>query len=466
MPESPTLEHFLSDTFSETELLRWAEIVLGDRIRSDLPGGNASLVDLAWVVVKILRRRRIPASTIFSSLEVVRPLRAAEIMKLHEAWKMNSRHRMKWSVVSLLCLTGVVTAGIVQAKRQISHAMTCQAPESYIVCDTGLDLNKWGDRTLSARSIGICNASPKDSVITTDWRSSTGGWRIARGFGSFAVDHDGVTSTPPRLLYSPREGETFLMLSTGPIAVPNADGIIIENPSSESTPQFGNGNSEKFVALPMPMSPHNGSNDGTGGSPFVRCDGVNDCSDTLEAIWESGVNPLDHVWFTLKTKVPAETYGYSFDFVFCSSEWPNWIDTPFGDIFIGWQTNSRVPSDDDRPFEIFTGNVATVPQADGMKVHPATASGFSEYFSKYGFSADAPQLAHTGFEGHACTDWLTVRGGVHGESELELGFFLTDMGDRIGKTLVLLDNFRWDCKGCIPRNVDDCGVQIRTSPSR
>ena len=40
-----------------------------------------------------------------------------------------------------------------------------------------------------------------------------------------------------------------------------------------------------------------------------------------------------------------------------------------------------------------------------------------------------------------------------------LSFFIADMGDSWLATAVLLDNWRWDCAGCIPTEVDDCGIQ-------
>ncbi len=43
-------------------------------------------------------------------------------------------------------------------------------------------------------------------------------------------------------------------------------------------------------------------------------------------------------------------------------------------------------------------------------------------------------------------------------AELTLGFFIADMGDSNLATLAMLDNFRWDCEGCIPSEVDDCGI--------
>ena len=42
---------------------------------------------------------------------------------------------------------------------------------------------------------------------------------------------------------------------------------------------------------------------------------------------------------------------------------------------------------------------------------------------------------------------------------LELAFAVFDMGDTVFDTMVVLDNWRWNCQGCIPSEVDDCGVQ-------
>jgi hypothetical protein len=44
-------------------------------------------------------------------------------------------------------------------------------------------------------------------------------------------------------------------------------------------------------------------------------------------------------------------------------------------------------------------------------------------------------------------------------AEITIGFYIADMSDSILATVALLDNFRWDCEGCIPSEVDDCGVQ-------
>jgi hypothetical protein len=70
-----------------------------------------------------------------------------------------------------------------------------------------------------------------------------------------------------------------------------------------------------------------------------------DCSDTLQAQWLKGnSNPNDKLWFTFKTKVPKGTFGYTFDFAFCSSEWPTWVNTGYNDLLIVYQVD---PAADD-----------------------------------------------------------------------------------------------------------------------
>jgi hypothetical protein len=77
-------------------------------------------------------------------------------------------------------------------------------------------------------------------------------WQVAKGFGSYKFDHDMDPNTPDKLLYSPREGDTFLMVSTGVIKAPNAQGIVIEANNS----QVGNGDNgnDDGNALPAPLS--------------------------------------------------------------------------------------------------------------------------------------------------------------------------------------------------------------------
>jgi len=345
----------------------------------------------------------------------------------------------------------------------------CQAPADYINCDDTINLTDKADKTNALKAIGICNDQPNNSIQVTDFvfdaAAQGNTWQVAKGFGTYSYDHDNDVNTPPQLLYSPREGGAFLMLSSGTINAPNPQGVVTHTVNS----QVGNGDNfnSDDNALPAPFKVQPGSNNGVGGTPFLGCDngvpnGDKDCSDTLQAQWTLGQsNPNDRIYFTFKTTVPQGTFGYSFDFVFCSSEWPTYVNTSFNDMLIAYQVD---PTPDDPnanpPIDPYSGNITFIPNPnDPTKGLPVTITALDPYFDGPGYTYAEPQLQGTGFEQHACTDWFTAKGGVQPGAQVTIGFYLADMQDNILATLALLDNFRWDCEGCVPSEVDDCGVQ-------
>ena len=340
---------------------------------------------------------------------------------------------------------------------------SCAAPALYTNCDDLINLGDKADKKNALKAIGICDGLPATSIVTTDFQfesTSNTAWQVAKGFGSYKFDHDQMPATPDQLIYSPREGSTFLMMSTGNIVAPNAMGIVTEAPNSQVN-KAENGNNDDN-ALPPPFRTEVGSANGAGGTPFQQCDGVKDCSDTLQAQWiKGGSNPNDRMWFTFKTKVPPGTFGYTFDFVFCSSEWPVYVNTTFNDLLIAYQVDPA--ADDpmaDPPIDPYTGNVTFIPDPnDAKKGLPLTITALDPYFDGPGFTGNEAPLKGTGFEGNACTEWFTAKGGVQPGADITIGFFIADMSDSILATMAILDNFRWDCEGCIPSEVDDCGVQ-------
>ncbi len=339
----------------------------------------------------------------------------------------------------------------------------CGAPAMYANCDDNINLGDKLDPKNALRSIGICDGELATSVVSTDFTFESLNplaWQVAKGFGSYTFDHDMDAGTPDQLLYSPREGSTFLMMSTGVIKPPNGMGVVVEGANSQvnNAGNLNNGDN----ALPPPFKVAVGSANGAGGTPFQQCDGVNDCSDTLQAQWLKGnQNPNDRSWFSFKTTVPPGTFGYTFDFVFCSSEWPAWVDTQYNDLLIAYQVDPTVDDPQaDPPVDAYSGNVTFVPDPlDDKKGLPLTITALDPYLEGPGYSLLEPQLAGTGFENHACSDWFKAKGGVRPGAEVTIGFYLADMGDTALATVALLDNFRWDCEGCVPSEVDDCGIQ-------
>ena len=288
-----------------------------------------------------------------------------------------------------------------------------------------------GDTTFWYQAMEMgCSEDPETTPVIFDENLSSNNpnaWRIAKGFGTYMEMGE--------LLYKPQGGESFLMISTGVIAQPNAQGIVTETSGS----QGGNGDNQNDSSdsLPPPIVVDNGSNNGNGGTPFDMCDGVGDCSDSLEDAWNLGSgDPNNKLYMTWKSDVPDLVESYSFNFAYFSSEYPSWVDTTFNDLVIAWQTS-----------EAYTGNVTFIGD------QPLTVTSLAPYLGGDGYSGNEPQLAGTGFEGNAGTDWFSVNQNVVAGETLTMTIMIADMGDTALATLGILDNFHWNCEACIP--VDD-----------
>ncbi|MCA9716681.1 MAG: choice-of-anchor L domain-containing protein [Myxococcales bacterium] len=310
-------------------------------------------------------------------------------------------------------------------------------PDPYISCDGMLDKNE-ALSPFQAMDLNCGDAINETIFISNPSLNSNNAnaWQIAKGFGTYEA-------MPGELLYSPRKGESFLMVSSGVISAPNGNGIVTEAPSS----QGGNGDNQNDDSdnPPPPINIQDGSNNGQGGTPFMNCDGVGDCSDSLESQWLNigNGNPNDKLWFSFNATPPALTLSYSFSFVYCSSEYPSWVNTSFNDLIIVWQVNEQ-----------YTGNVTFI---DG---NPLTVTALAPYLGNMGYSGNEPQLAGTGFEGNACSDWFTVQQNVQSGTDLSMTFFIADMGDSVLATLGIFDNFRWQCKECIQADDPVCQAEV------
>jgi hypothetical protein len=307
----------------------------------------------------------------------------------------------------------------------------CEAPGLLNVCDEADDADPF-------QALGVgCPGAPENVVAIANetFMSQPVAYTVARGFGT-AED----PQAPGELLFRPREGDKLLIISTGRVGELDMDGVLVE-----LTPQYDNDNNfnpDNPNALPPPMSPLVGSNGGQGGTPFAGCDGVNDCSDSIDPNWTLGNgDPNDLLYAAFDVTVPGGTYGFEFDVAYFSSEYPEFVGDKFNDMFIGWSTS-----------EAYTGNVTFYDD------QPFTVTSLAEAMEQGGYVDQAPELAGTGFEGNGSTGWTTVSApAVPGES-FTFAFAIMDMGDSSKATVAVLDHWRWSCKGCVPENVDpQCG---------
>jgi hypothetical protein len=271
-------------------------------------------------------------------------------------------------------------------------------------------------------------------------------WQVAKSYGTFI---DPMTNLP---FWSAREGDQMLMISSGGLPAPDGQGVI----TIADGDVYNDVGDDPWDSdsMPPPMNPNQGSPDPMG---FKDCDGVGDCSNTILDQWNLGEgNPEDKMWFRFELTAPAiakgdiaDANGYSFDFAMFSAEFPEYVGQSVNDMFIAWQAS-----------EEYTGNVTFI---DGQPltitaVWPIDFQGECDFFDPDCVGAD-PHLEGTGYiaDGGA-TNWYKAIGGVKPGETFGLAFAIFDMGDSTFDTTALIDNWQWDCEGCVPNEVDSCGV--------
>ena len=312
----------------------------------------------------------------------------------------------------------------------------CMAPAMLMPCDAGTnDVYK---------AIGLnCSDNPANAIPITNPKFTSpaaNAWRVTTHFGSAKDPMD-----PNKFMWGPKEGERLLVISTGTLAALMPDGALIKPDFSVTNP---NNNPDGMADLPAPMTWKKGSNNGNGGTPFMDCDGAKDCSDTLDDQWNiaPGNEANDVFFMSFDLTVPAGTHGYLFDFAYFSEEWPEWVGAAYNDMFVVWSTS-----------ESFTGNVTFIDE------QPLTVTALDPYMT---ILPGDPLLVGTGFPDlfdgimgtGAGTGWFTAKASATPGENFTVAISIFDMGDDILDTIGLIDNFRWDCKGCVPSEVDDCGV--------
>jgi hypothetical protein len=308
----------------------------------------------------------------------------------------------------------------------------CEAPATHMTCDSvaenptpdqAVGLNCPGDQYDSTQTVAASFSSPDSNA-----------WRIARQFGTSG---DWVNT----------EGDQMLVISTYTVPAPDGTGMI--DAGNEYYVTGGGNSNPDNQALPSPMSAANG-----GAPAFTGCDGVNDCSNSLQSQWQQGGSQAnDLIWFDFSVDVPGGTYGWTMDFNFITAEYPNWVNTEYNDILVVWNSS-----------EAYTGNVCFVGD------EPCTVTALQDAIedaANGGAIHTSPKMAGTGMKssggifatpGGGATGWYQMQGQAVPDETLEITVALFDMGDTLWDTLVLLDNWRWDCEGCDPTIPGDCGV--------
>jgi hypothetical protein len=240
--------------------------------------------------------------------------------------------------------------------------------------------------------------------------------------------HDGNLGTYAPPPFPPREGDKFVILSSGA-----AEDLTMAGLFASTSIGFG------ATPLPAPIQTTMVSaTDDCYDDPGLV--GTGDCSNTIQAQWDQGNGSFDYAEMRLSATVPAGTLGFTYDFAMFSTEYPDFYQTQYNDMYIAWLESEQ-----------WTGNVSF----DDMG-HPISLNaGFLDYKDAPNdfdcpAPCEAPELEGTAMEGHAGTRWLTTTAGVTPGETIELVLGVFDLSDSVLDTVILLDNFQWACEGGAP----------------
>lgn len=290
-------------------------------------------------------------------------------------------------------------------------------------CDGSLPVT--GDAEAFAKAIGLCAKAGSGK----DWGlvSAT----FTRGFGSSAAANAAQHGILPKFgsAIKPREGRSLGVLSTGYAReFDDANGT-----STSFKDGVLRGGGLAGAVPPGYPKPAEGCRQAT------------------------GTNDVIDVKLTLKA--PPNATGFTFDFNFYSSEWPEFVCSEFNDGFVAYL--SARGFNGGKPENVsFDSKQNPVSVNNGFfdRCTPnATTGCMGDKRSTSVCPGGAGELAGTGFgiEGRFCsatgtktasggaTGWLTSTAPVEPGETFTLEFIIWDTGDAQLDSSVLLDKFRW-----------------------
>ena len=327
----------------------------------------------------------------------------------------------------------------VPAQQKLSGDFAARTP-----CDGGLASNDPNPASY-AKSIDLCNtASPHPPFRDQRWGVISAQLLLPDGTGTPASEARSIRPAFGAAGNNPRFGSAMTVLSTGAAAAPGQT-----NPSHVNFEE-----SLDHVTVsgfpPDWYAAHGNTLPNAPGCPAAEA-----------AVAE------DPIMLQLRIRVPTNARSFSFSTRFFSSEYPEWVCSPYNDMYVvlldsGFAGQPANPSD--KNLAQYQSAVGAIPLGvnlvqDNTGLFSACVNGntgcASDVPGTYSACSSTTDLVGTGFDEStpgACdqnsllgggTAWLTVRGNVVPGEEIVLRFALWDTSDGIYDSLVLIDNFAW-----------------------
>jgi hypothetical protein len=147
-------------------------------------------------------------------------------------------------------------------------------------------------------------------------------------------------------------------------------------------------------------------------------------------------NVNDVAWIRLEVPVPLNAQGFSFDFLFLSAEYPEWVHTSFNDTFYAVLQTSALSQTQNISFDV---NNQPLTVNNGWFETPPnwTQSIAGTGYDATDASASPPYIG-------SASGWLTTTSPCTPGETLVLTFWIHDEGDHIYDSAVVIDNWRWE----------------------
>jgi hypothetical protein len=298
------------------------------------------------------------------------------------------------------------------------------ADKSEAECDQGLDIASSAAED-AARAIGLCKFTSMDK---RDWGVISARFTTADGSGS--LDSPLQVGLLPKFgVAVPRAGSTILALSSGVARAPDQ-------------PAYTRSLSDTFGADRAGHTPPAGFPKPSSVCPRTPIDGA------FRRVFNQAA-------LEVKVRVPSNAFSLSFDSIFYSYEYPDYICQPGNDFFITLLEPIKSGDGDivfdtnGDPIGVNNGLLAV---CDPALQNPDAAKQFEckqgvTLLQGTGFArgeyTERGLLGETEGEGGASTGWLTTLAPSVAGSIITLRFAVWDTADADMDSTVLIDRFAW-----------------------
>ncbi|MEM7159919.1 MAG: choice-of-anchor L domain-containing protein [Myxococcota bacterium] len=226
--------------------------------------------------------------------------------------------------------------------------------------------------------------------------------------------------------YAPREGSSYVVLSTGHVAELGDEPTGPGDQINHCNDWFSPGDGMNTATFPAPIQAQNVGGDCMANPGLV---GTGDCSNTIQDQFSQSGFKYDYQELRISLTVPDDAHALSFDVAYLTTEWPVFAGQPYNDMFLAWLEG---PS--------WSGNISYDDGGNALSLNAA-------FFDYQDTNGDLPQFSGTCMRYGAGTPWLTSTAAVEPGEEIELVFAVFDLDDVNLNSMVFLDNFRFQCEG-------------------